>query len=113
MLSNNQTSAGASASASAVAGWTPSRREDIVCHRFERQALLYDPITDDVHVLNSTALIVWDLCDGQHDVADIVSALHTRFAGTTGRDVSVDVRATLHLLEAKGLINLPCRRRRP
>jgi hypothetical protein len=64
-------------------------------------------------VLNLTALIMWDLCDGQHDVADIVSALHTRFAGTAGRDISADVRATLHLLEARGLINLPSRGRRP
>jgi len=61
-------------------------------------------VGDTVHVLNPAALVVWELCDGQHTPAEIEAALRARFAGTEGQDLSGDVQATLARYQAEGLL---------
>ena len=82
----------------------PRRRSDVVCQAAGDETLLYDPIGDTVHVLNSTALAVWELCDGLHTPAEIEAALRVRFTGTEGLDLSGDVQTTLARFQAEGLL---------
>jgi hypothetical protein len=82
----------------------PYKRDDVVCKSARRETLLYDPVTDSVHVLNPTALIVWELCDGHHTPAEMEAALRARFGGTAKQDVAGDVQAVLALFENEGLI---------
>ena len=81
----------------------PKRSEEIVCKSAGEETLLYDPSTDSIHILNPTALLVWQLCDGRHSPAEIEVILRDRFAGTARRDVAADVTSTLALLETEGL----------
>ena len=76
----------------------------MVCQAAGDETLLYDPIGDTVHVLNSTALAVWALCDGQHTRAGIEGAFRARSAGTEGLDLSGSVQTTLARLNAEGLL---------
>lgn len=57
----------------------PVRRPDIEAHAVDDELVLYDPLSDHAHALNSTARTVWDLCDGSHDVGDIARILIERF----------------------------------
>ena len=43
----------------------PRRREDIVEHPFEQEAILYDPESGRVYFLNETGCTVWRQCDGR------------------------------------------------
>jgi len=80
------------------------RRPEVICQPAGEEMLLYDPVADAVHVLNCTALAVWELCDGQHTTGDIVAYLRTHFAGTPGRNLIQDVQDVLHILEREYLI---------
>lgn len=80
------------------------KRADVICKSARSETLLYDPVTDSVHVLNPTALTVWELCDGQHTPAEMEATLRARFSGAAERDVAGDVKAVLALFETEGLI---------
>jgi hypothetical protein len=78
----------------------PVRREDVVCKPLdEAETMLYDPETEAVHILNSTARLIWELCDGEHTVADMAATIKGQCTGTEGRDVPGHVRQTLELVE--------------
>ena len=47
----------------------PKRKPDVICRAAGQETLLYDSATDSVHVLNATARMVWELCDGCHTAA--------------------------------------------
>ena len=53
----------------------PHAREDVLFRRVGEDWLLFDPHTQDVHVLNLTAALVWAHCDGKHRPAEIKTAL--------------------------------------
>jgi PqqD family protein of HPr-rel-A system len=83
----------------------PCRRADVVYQSAGEETLLYDPLADAVHVLNPTALAVWELCDGQHTLADIEAYLRVHFGDPVGQDVAGDVEAVLDTFEKEGLVN--------
>lgn len=85
--------------------WFPRRRGDVVCQSADEETLLYDPLTDAVHVLNPTALAVWELCDGRHTLSSIETHLRAQFGGTAGQDIAGDIEAVLNTFEKEGLID--------
>ena len=55
---------------------------DVVLREEEDEAaLLFDPDTGAVHILNSTAVAVWQLLDGKRDLSQIMADLHEEFDG--------------------------------
>ena len=44
----------------------PQIREDIVVSKVGQEMMLFDPKTDQVHVLNETAAVIWEMTDGRH-----------------------------------------------
>ena len=84
----------------------PRRNPDVILQSADEQTLLYDAAADVIHILNPTARLVWDLCDGQHTVGDIVAQLQTTFAVTEAHDVAQDVRAVLEQLAHEGMLTL-------
>ena len=43
----------------------PRRRIDLMVEILDEEALLYDPVTGQIHRLNQSALDVWQQCDGK------------------------------------------------
>jgi len=89
--------------------WTPVRREGLCCRDFDDEAVLYDPAHHAVHYLNRTAWFIWNCCDGQHGVEDIISAVAEVFEPGARHDdpmaaIRNDVRTTLSNLTENGLI---------
>lgn len=82
----------------------PLRRSDVSVEEIGDETLLYDAHAGTVHVLNSTARLVWDLCDGEHTVSEIAEAIEAHFSVPAERDVLDDVRNTLASLVHKGLL---------
>jgi PqqD family protein of HPr-rel-A system len=58
----------------------PRRRQDLVVHELDGEALVYDPTTSDTHRLNETAYFVWLACDGTRDATDIAHLVTDRYA---------------------------------
>ena len=69
------------------------------------ETLLLDAKGGEVHVLNATALIIWQLCDGEHTLEMMASALRDQFALQGVDTVEQDVGQTLKLFSDKGLLN--------
>ena len=85
---------------------TPVRRSDLRCWEVDGEAVVYDPQTGQGHVLNQTALNIWQLCDGRHTVGDIEELLVGAFPDQGSR-VKVDVEEAISQLVALGLAQSP------
>ena len=84
--------------------YRPQGRADIVRRGTSNETLLYDPRADAVHVLNATALAVWDLCDGKHTTQEIEGALRQRFAVQGDSDIAGDVGRILDRFRREQLV---------
>ena len=82
----------------------PRRRPDVVRKGTPEETLLYDPHADAVHVLNRTAAVVWDLCDGRSTAREMEAVVRQSFAGGQEADVAADIRGVLARFEREGLL---------
>ena len=53
----------------------PARKNDVWLRQSEKENIVYDPETSSVHLLNSTAMAIWVLCDGETDPEEMVDAI--------------------------------------
>ncbi len=84
-------------------GWRPRRRDTLAAEEIEEDLLLYDPDRDLVHLLNVTALAIWELCDGTRTTQEIARELE-KLVSSGDHDIGKDVERTLGELREKGLI---------
>lgn len=85
------------------------RRDDVVIHEIDGEAILYDPRTGNSHRLNVTALDIFQCCDGAATAARVAESLSHRY------DESIDVlreqvRVAIDALDARGLLEPTARR---
>jgi hypothetical protein len=53
----------------------PMRSADVWLRQTPGETAIYDPSTESVHLLNETALAIWNLCDGETTVEEMVVAI--------------------------------------
>jgi len=83
----------------------PRAREDVVLRSVAGDWVLYDPRTQDLHVLNVTAAAVWSAADGTRDVAAIADALGEHLDGAPEPDqIQADVARVLARFRDDGLL---------
>ena len=83
----------------------PQAREDVVFRRLEDEWVLYDPASQNMHVLNATAGVIWLHLDGTQTLDELVE--HTRAAFDPPAPVEVvrdDIVRTLERFAAEGLL---------
>lgn len=85
-------------------GWRPQVRDDVVFRRVAEDWVLFDPASQQIHVLNLTAALVWSFCTGDADVAAIEGQVKEAF-GIANQDPQV-VEALQGFLDA-GLLASP------
>ena len=69
----------------------PNRRLDIIVKDVGGETLLYSSDQQVLHVLNSTAKLIWDLCDGKHSLVEMEEALRSSFSVPADHDVMSDI----------------------
>ena len=82
----------------------PVRRQDITARDIGGETLLYSVDEKAIHLLNPTAKLIWDLCDGKHTVEDMERAVRASFSVAEGHDAAADIRRTLEVFANKGLL---------
>jgi PqqD family protein of HPr-rel-A system len=81
----------------------PIQRQGVWRRQTETEVALYDPDNGKVHLLNDTALAIWDLCDGTTTPEEMIEAICELFR--MHRDVvAEDVRRTLEEFDRAGLV---------
>lgn len=83
---------------------TPKSRKDIVAKQLGGEMMLYDPRTDNVHVLNETSLFIWKLLDGSHDYHQIEKKLRKDFEVSSEINVLEDIKSICQDFRQKGLL---------
>jgi hypothetical protein len=56
-----------------------SQNKTIIFREEGSEAMLFNPDTADIMVINAVGRIVWSLCNGDHTVHDIASSLEGEF----------------------------------
>jgi hypothetical protein len=68
------------------------------------ESILYDASMDSVHILNRTANLIWELCDGMHTISDIEKTMRERFSVANEYDLMRDIDQAVDQLLSKGLL---------
>ena len=82
----------------------PIRKPGIIARDLGGETLLYSAEEEAINVLNPTAQLIWELCDGEHTIEDMEQAIRASFSVTDAHDVGADVERTLEVFAGKGLL---------
>ena len=79
----------------------------ILAKDLEKDLMLYDTENDDVHVLNPTAKLIFNLLTAGKDIDEIEKELRANFNVDETLNLRDDVRYYLDKMHEMGLINTP------
>lgn len=79
------------------------KREDLIVKEMGEEIVLYDQEANQVHSLNATASLIFNLCDGENSTEEIVEEMRSRF-DIDEKTVLRDVERVLSELKKKGLL---------
>lgn len=83
----------------------PKARADVVFRQLDDEWVLYDPISNRMHVLNLTASLVWVYCTGSMTLEEIGSEIRGAYGDSKPADlVTGDVADAVSLFEQEGLL---------
>jgi coenzyme PQQ biosynthesis protein PqqD len=82
----------------------PLPNADFNLEEIDNELLLYHPARTRAVYLNQTAALVWQLCDSERSVAEIVSLLEEHYPES--ETVKDDVESTLKQLADNGAIDI-------
>jgi hypothetical protein len=77
---------------------------DIVFREEGKEALLFDPSTGSIKVLNNVGKMVWKFLDGKSNFNDIKNKLIKKFDDTDSKTIGKDLNSFLCDLEDYGYI---------
>ncbi|MHB1001832.1 MAG: PqqD family protein [Armatimonadota bacterium] len=86
-----------------IANAVVRKPENITFNEKNGEGIIFDTISNKKHVLNRTALAVWNLCDIEEDPQGIARAIASRY-GIPSKQVLSDVLECLNRFEEMGLI---------
>lgn len=82
----------------------PYPNSDFNLEEIDNELLLYHPARTRAVYLNQTAALVWQLCDNERSVGEIVSLIEEHYPETD--NVKDDVESTLRQLSDNGAIDI-------
>ena len=82
----------------------PLAREELVVQEIDDETIIYDEKRNHAHRLNRTASQVWQHCDGNHTVADLMALLQRETDALVTEDI---VWLALDKLEKEQLLTEP------
>jgi hypothetical protein len=84
------------------------RNPDVVLREEDPDgALLFNPDTNQIRVINPTGLFIWKHCDGKKDLPAIISALKKTFADVPEAEVEGQVNTFIEDMRTNGFLGVP------
>jgi hypothetical protein len=84
------------------------RNPDVVLREEDPDgALLFNPDTNQIRVINTTGLFIWKHCNGKKDMPAIVAALKKTFDGVPDGEVEEQVKTFVDDMTANGFLGIP------
>ena len=69
-------------------------------------ALLFNPDTNQIKVLNTTGLFIWKLCEKKHNIANIIKALKNSFDQVPDDKAAEQVKSFINEMKESGFIGI-------
>jgi hypothetical protein len=97
-------------------GDKPRRIDGFRSKALGNETLLYQPNGKAIHVLNPTALRIWELCDGQHTIQEMGQVIRAEFQlpaydeaaqPDPPADIAGDIERSLQMFFEAGLLEQP------
>jgi len=85
----------------------PLKKIDIRETPLDGGVVLYNPRTDEAHLLNPAAMVVWECCTGEHTLETIARLL--RYVFRLEGDLGPEVDTLVQHLREMGLLSLVSR----
>jgi PqqD family protein of HPr-rel-A system len=73
--------------------------------RMDEEAIVVDPRTREVHLLNETAARIWDLLETTHSLEELCATLADEYEGVPPEALRTEVGAFVTDLGGKGLLS--------
>jgi len=67
-------------------------------------ALLFNPDTNQIRMINTTGLFIWKQCDGKNDLSALLSALEANYEDVPEKEIEKQVKDFLIEMKANGFI---------
>lgn len=83
----------------------PIKNEGVLSQQINNETLLYNPSKGNVHVLNTTAAFVWELCDGLHTIEDMINHLNENYQFPEGSNVIQDLTEIINKFSEMEIIS--------
>jgi len=85
----------------------PKRRSDVIFRPLDDSWVLFDPRTEQLHVLNLSAALIWEHLDGETSLDGIAKAVGSAFdPPITASQAMTDVEPVLERFRETGLLDL-------
>jgi hypothetical protein len=81
----------------------PKRQEQIIVQKGSNDVLLFSMEDGSYYALNEVGNRIWELCDGTHGVAQLISILATEYDAPV-KIIEMDVMEVLEELQSKNLL---------
>jgi hypothetical protein len=86
----------------------PKSRSDVIFRPLDDSWVLFDPVSEQLHVLNLSAALVWAHLDGESTPETVADAVGSAFSPQrTADQVFTDVMQTLGRFRDAGLLDAP------
>lgn len=83
----------------------PLGREDVILRQLDEDWVLYDPVSNQLHIINVSAALIWEHCDGDTTLEQICSQLAGSFEDNPSEvSVAQGVDDALATFAEKGLL---------
>ena len=82
----------------------PRRNAEVWLRQSDAENAIYNPTTDEVHLLNATAMAIWTLCDGSTTPEEMIQAV-VGLSGLPRDVVEEDVLRILRQFEHAGILS--------
>jgi hypothetical protein len=84
------------------------RNPDVVLREEDPDgALLFNPDTNQIRVINTTGLFIWKQCDGKKDLPAVIAALKKAFDEVPEAEVDSQVKAFVDDMQSNGFLGVP------
>ena len=88
-----------------LGGGPPTRRSDVVFRPVGSEWVVYDPENNEMHVLNLTSALVWEMCRGDTSPEEMATLLAELLTDAPGPDVlRMHVTDALAAFTERGLL---------
>jgi len=82
----------------------PLHKKNLMLKDLGKEYLVYSAENKEIHILNPTAQLIWNMCDGEHSLEEIESGVRSHFYIPPERDIRADIQNTLNIFQSKDLM---------